>query len=278
MTSLEREVPGYQNGNRIVRRGSEIAAHLLTRKSFSRESKDHLEEAVTLWQEGKEAWIASKHESDVDGPLVGVGLRCGGHPEFSDSMFILMGDKILKKRWKGLVARSYPHVVVPQVGSGNGKTRELLSSASIAIPKLLEKHKVAFIFPEGTRSRDGVLGNASPAIAHYLAREAFVLPMAIEGARNVWPVEGKPRPFREITFHFGKPILIADVMAEIDFYEQSLGQRINKVGRNRIIIDAIMRHGIAPLIPIEQRGEYANPDFSICDILQKSAKRVNLVV
>ena len=278
MTKLEAEIPGYINGKHIVRRGSEVLANIFTRKSFSEGSREHLAEAVVLWQAGVDAWIASKHESDADVPLVDVAIRNGGFSEFSDSMFILMGNKILDKRFRGLVARNYPHVAVPQPGSDNGKMRELLPNAKTAIPKLLEERKVAFVFPEGTRSRDGVLQNALPSLAHYLTDHAFVLPMAIEGARQAWPVEGLPRLFQEITFHFAQPILIRDVMTEIDYYEKTTGVKASKSIRNEIIVDTIMRRGIAPLVPIEQRGPYTNPNVSIPDMLQKNAKRENLVI
>jgi 1-acyl-sn-glycerol-3-phosphate acyltransferase len=276
MTNLEREIPGYQNGNLIVRRGSEIAAAVLTRQSFSTGSKEHLQEAVTLWEEGQQAWIWSKHESDADGPLVGVALREGGFPQFSEAMVILMGDKILRKRFRGLVARSYPHIPVPQDGCIN--RNQLLTKANKAIPKILERGKVAFIFPEGTRSKEGNLQEAKPTIAHYLTNKSFVLPMVIEGSREVWPVEGRPSFFKDVIFHFGKPIITADISAEVDFYEQSFGRSLNKTERQTIIVDAIMRRGIAPLSQIDRRGPYSDSNLSVSDIMQRHPKKEKMVV
>ena len=269
MVNLEIEVSGYKHGNSVIRRGTELAAATLTRQSFSNGSREHLQEAVTLWEAGNPTWIWSKHESDADVPLVGVAFRNGGFPEFSEEMVVLMGNKVLDKRVRGVFARSYPHVPVPQEGCSN--RNKLLSVANKAIPQLLEKGKPIFVFPEGTRSRDGVLGDASPTVAHYLNKGDVVFPMVIEGARDALPVEELPRFFKEITFHFGKPILVADLMAEIQYYEITSGEKINKVARNKIITDLIMRRGIAPLVAEEKRGSFCDINLPIRGILYRNA-------
>ena len=268
MANLEREISGYHGGNRIIRRTSEEAARIFTKRKFSPGSLANLDKAVTLWESGKETWVTSNHESDADGPLASLSLREGGHPEVSEAMFILMGDKILRKWLRGLVASSYHHVIVPQPGSGNGQTRELLHTASMAIPRLFEEGMVAFTFPEGTRSRDGKLHHATPVLGHFIGDEAVVLPMALDGARELWPVEGRPNPGREITFHFGKPILISEVLEEIDCFEETTGTKVTKNKKNEIIVDTIMRRGIAPLLPFDERGDYSNSLVSIKDLMK----------
>ncbi len=278
MSNLEREIPGYHSGNRLIRRASEEAARFSSRRQFSRGSLDNLDKAVTLWQNGKEAWIASNHESDADGPLVAVSLRDGGHPEFLDKMFLLMGDKILRKKFRGWVASSYRQVVVPQQGSGNGNTRELLKTANNAIPALLKEGMVAFSFPEGTRSRDGLLHNATSVLGHYIGDEAFVLPMALEGARELWPVEGFPNFGSEVTFHFGKPILMTEIIGEIEGYEKNSGKRVTKNKRNEIIVDVIMRRGIAPLLPERKRGEYSDFSVSVSDLLRNGNHKQKMLI
>ena len=274
MPNLEREIPGYNRGNRFIRRASQEAVRFATVRTFSPGSIENLDKAVTLWESGREAWITSNHESDADGPLVALSLREGGHPEFLGAMFVLMGDKILKKRLRGLLASSYQHVVVPQHGSGNGHTRELLHSASLAIPRLLEEGMVAFTFPEGTRSRDGLLHKATPVLGHYIGDDAFILPMALEGARELWPVEKFPKLGSRVTVHFGQPILIPDVVEQIANYERNSGIQITKNKRNEIIVDTIMRHGIAPLIPFEKKGDYSNANVSIGDLMKNGNHKV----
>jgi 1-acyl-sn-glycerol-3-phosphate acyltransferase len=68
------------------------------------------------------------------------------------------------------------------------------------------------IYPEGTRSRDGMLhrGNDGPA---WLAtiHEAPIVPVGLVGTADVHaPGEMLPHPFREVRVRFGSPIVAKD--------------------------------------------------------------------
>lgn len=273
MANAERYL-GYQKGNRVIRRGVEEAAGRLTRITLTEESRKNLQEAVVLWENGMDAAVFPNHESDADGAVVTKALRLGGAGGFSDAIFVGMGDKILRKKLRGFMASSYPHIPLPQVDSqvvkrGSQSRREMLQNASNLIPKLMEEGYVFFTFPEGTRSLDGTLAQGRSEIAHYLSNDSFVLPVGLDGTREAWPKEKMPNFGREIKVGFGKPILIADVNTRIDDYEKSTGRRINKNQRNKIIIDTVMRHGIAPLIPLEGRGQYTEPVDSIIAVMER---------
>jgi len=74
---------------------------------------------------------------------------------------------------------------------------------------------VMTLFPEGTRTRDGSVGpgQAGPGLLT-LATGARVIPVAIEGMREVLPI-GKylPRIFKRIRVSFGPPVEYADLLA-----------------------------------------------------------------
>lgn len=63
------------------------------------------------------------------------------------------------------------------------------------------------LFPEGTRTRDGEVGRGRPGAGlMILGAEPTVIPVAIDGTRNVLPIGCKfPRPFKRITVSFGEP-------------------------------------------------------------------------
>ena len=76
----------------------------------------------------------------------------------------------------------------------------------------LSKGGVTLLFPEGTRTRDGLLGEIKKGPAFISAKiEAPIVPAIIEGAYEVWP-KGKlfPKilgwPFRRIRITFGEPL------------------------------------------------------------------------
>ena len=64
------------------------------------------------------------------------------------------------------------------------------------------------IFPEGTRTRDGEMGPFLPGMLVLVRRTgAAVVPMAVEGARDVWPAgRGLPKLFGRIGVVTGEPI------------------------------------------------------------------------
>jgi len=62
------------------------------------------------------------------------------------------------------------------------------------------------VFPEGTRSHDGEIGELHPGVLAIAERaEATVLPVVIEGAFEAWPRGGLPR-YRPIMLMYGQPI------------------------------------------------------------------------
>ncbi len=71
---------------------------------------------------------------------------------------------------------------------------------------LLEEGKVIGLFPEGTRSKTGVLGQAEPGLAMIAAKAgATIVPAAIIGTNRVFQ-DGHGLPCFEI--HFGNPITV----------------------------------------------------------------------
>ncbi len=72
------------------------------------------------------------------------------------------------------------------------------------------------IFPEGTRTRDGEMGPFLPGMLVLVRRTgAVVVPMAVEGARDVWPAgHGRPKLRGRIGVVTGHPIGARELLAD----------------------------------------------------------------
>jgi 1-acyl-sn-glycerol-3-phosphate acyltransferase len=74
---------------------------------------------------------------------------------------------------------------------------------------LLNEGRLVGIYPEGTRSRDGMLHRGHSGVAHLaVMTDAPIIPVGILGTDRVQPIGSSiPRPFRgRVTIRFGEPI------------------------------------------------------------------------
>jgi 1-acyl-sn-glycerol-3-phosphate acyltransferase len=75
--------------------------------------------------------------------------------------------------------------------------------------ELLAAGKLVGIYPEGTRSRDGMLHRGHSGVAHLaMISGAPIIPVGLTGTERVQPIgTSVPRPFRgPVTIQFGEPI------------------------------------------------------------------------
>jgi len=128
---------------------------------------------------------------------------------------------------------------------------------SEAFKKVLEAIKNGYytcIAPEGTRSRDGILGKGKPGIIQ-LAIEAGVpiLPIAHFGGQNVWK---NMRRLKRTHFCFkaGRPFRI------------KCEKKHGKEEREKIMTEIMAQ--IARLLPEQMRGEYAPYAYNECQYLE----------
>jgi 1-acyl-sn-glycerol-3-phosphate acyltransferase len=113
--------------------------------------------------------------------------------------------------------------------------------------RILEEGHVLFVFPEGTRSRDGALGEGRDGVAVLALRTgAPIVPVGVTGSYERWPRGQKlPHPGGRVTARVGSPFRLADELPP------DLDRRAAKTAAT----DLIMRR-IAALLPERQRGRY----------------------
>lgn len=126
--------------------------------------------------------ICSNHISNWDPPLLGSPLTRQVHFMAKDDLF-----KIPVLNWLITQFGAFP---VKRGGGDRAAIRATLD--------LLKNGKILGIFPEGTRSKNGQLGEGKSGTALFALRsDAVVIPVAIIGPYKL---------FRPVTIVYGKPV------------------------------------------------------------------------
>jgi 1-acyl-sn-glycerol-3-phosphate acyltransferase len=158
--------------------------------------------------------VLSNHQSHLDPVLLGVACP---------RQLRAMARKSLFFGPLGWMIRSLGAVPIDRGGSGISGIKAILT--------LLKNQEAVIIFPEGTRTRDGLLQSFQPGFAAIARRSnATIVPVAICGAFEAMP-RGKvfPRPW-PISLVFGPAISASEIAAlSDDELVQLVHERISNV-------------------------------------------------
>ena len=93
---------------------------------------------------------------------------------------------------------------IPIRREGGSASERALASAI----EVLRAGRLFGIYPEGTRTRDGLLHRGHTGVARLALRTgAPIIPIGLVGTDDVQPVDARfPRLFRQVTIRFGEPI------------------------------------------------------------------------
>jgi 1-acyl-sn-glycerol-3-phosphate acyltransferase len=179
--------------------------------------------------------VAANHSSNLDVPVLGSSLM----PKLGRRLQWLGKKELFDWPVVGWVAR-------------NGGVHPIdRSTADIdafrLATRILEEGHALFVFPEGTRSHDGALGEGRDGVAVLALRTgAPIVPVGVTGSYERWPRGQKlPNPGGRVTVRVGTPFRLADVLPA------GLDRRSAKAQATEIL----MRR-IADLLPASQRGRY----------------------
>lgn len=133
--------------------------------------------------------IASTHQSHADSMALGAGLQ---RPVY------FLGDERLT-RWP-LLGAWLPKLGMIPVRRGTGDAEALGHIAG-----LLGRGQIVVVYPEGTRSRDGRVYRPRSGVARLAAQTGVpVVPAAVTGIFEVWPIGSRPRlRGGDVTVRFG---------------------------------------------------------------------------
>ena len=140
--------------------------------------------------------LAPNHQSFIDGLLVAAGLK---NALMRRTCFYAKA-KHIRHRWLRFLA-DRNNIVVMDI---HADVRQSIQK----VAALLASGRNVIIFPEGTRSLDGALGEFKKTFA-ILSKELNVpvVPVAIRGAFEALPAGSRiPRPFRRISVCFQPPV------------------------------------------------------------------------
>lgn len=145
-------------------------------------------------------------------PAEGPAILCPNHVSFLDSAFTMLhagrnvsfvGKAEYLDDWK--TKRLFPMLgMIPIDRSGGNKSTAALDAAEA----VLRRGELFGIFPEGTRSRDGMLYKGHTGAARLALKVGCpLLPVGIVGTREIQPPDTvMPKFFREVTMRVGRPI------------------------------------------------------------------------
>ena len=148
-------------------------------------------------------------------PTDGPAILCANHISFLDSVFTMIhagrqisfvGKAEYMDSWK--TKYLFPALgMIPIDRSGGSKSE----GALVAAEKVLRRGELFGIFPEGTRSRDGMLYKGHTGAARLAMKvDCPILPVGIIGTREIQPPDTlMPRFRRECTIKIGAPIEVS---------------------------------------------------------------------
>jgi 1-acyl-sn-glycerol-3-phosphate acyltransferase len=153
------------------------------------------------------------HTEGIDNvPDGGGAIVCPNHVSVLDSFFVplvlprritYVGKAEYLDDWK--TKYIFPAMgMIPIDRSGGDSSKAALDTAA----GVLESGELFGIYPEGTRSRSGMLHKGHTGAARLALRTgAPILPVGLIGTREVQPPEAKvPQPFRPVWVRIGRPI------------------------------------------------------------------------
>ncbi len=148
-------------------------------------------------------------------PSHGPVILASNHRSFLDSIFIPL---IVHRRVTFVAKAEYfddPKTAwffravgqIPIRREGGSASEGALAAAT----EVLESGGVFGIYPEGTRTRDGLLHKGKTGVARLaLATGAPIVPVGLIGTDECQPTDAKlPRLFRKVTIRFGPPLSMA---------------------------------------------------------------------
>lgn len=141
-------------------------------------------------------WLDLRVEGQEHVPTAGAVILASTHQSHADSLAIgtavprpthFLGDRRLMV-WP-VLGRRLPSLGMVPLNRGEGD-----QAAMGVVAELLARAACVVIYPEGSRSRDGRVHRLRSGLARVAsAAQVPVVPVAVAGIHDVWPIGSRPR-------------------------------------------------------------------------------------
>lgn len=183
--------------------------------------------------------LAANHQSYIDPPF--VCLYISRHTSF------VARAGLFKSRFFGFLIGSLNALPIKEDGGDSAAIKEVL--------RRLAKGHAVIIFPEGSRSSDGAMGEFKRGVSLLVKKaKCPVVPIALEGCFDAFPRGQRPRLVgQRIGLRYGKPIDPDELMK--DGAEAGLRRLAMEVDKLRMELRAEMRERTGGKLPPPGPGD-----------------------
>jgi len=206
--------------------------------------------------------LVSNHLSHFDAAvLYGLLRREAKYRAYAENMFFIAGRLVFTSDYSRVAGRMFHSMLVASprdMAENEPIKRELARLNMRSFKEAKERQRqgqILVLFPEGTRSRDGRMGQFHAALFNYL-EGTLVLPVAITGADKILHSNSFTFDITDGSMTIGAPIFIGPAAEAPAGLEHLDASTLPKDTRKQDAMDAIGRR-VAALLPEEMRGAYA---------------------
>lgn len=206
--------------------------------------------------------IVANHLSLFDAAVVYGLLHREPHlKQYAEKIFFIAGRLVFTSDYSRVAGRMFHSMLVASprdIAENEPIKRELARLNIRSFKEGKERQRqghILILYPEGTRSRDGRMGQFHAALFNYL-EGTVVLPVAITGADKILHSNSFTFDITDGSMTIGTPIFIGPAAEAPAGLEHLDASTLPKDTRKQDAMDAIGRK-VAGLLPQEMRGAYA---------------------
>lgn len=205
--------------------------------------------------------IVSNHLSLFDAAVIYALLHREPHlKQYAEKIFFIAGRLVFTSDYSRVAGRMFHSMLVASprdMAENEPIKRELVRLNIRSFKEGKERQRqghILILYPEGTRSRDGKMGQFHSALYNYLDG-TVVLPIAITGADKILHSHSFTFELTNGSLTLGEPLYIGNEDAAPQEIRHLNADTLPKETRKQDAMDVIGR-AVAEMLPAEMRGHY----------------------